>query len=146
MWRNPKYSDASVETEIVAGPAEDGVNLATIPRGPGEELRVTLSTYNDHPYIGVRVWIAGPDGAWFPARGKGVSVRIREIVAVGQALAKALRMTRGTSRDALADDRPVRRDDVPYAPARPRRDPGPQLPLRHPDAAPASTVPFSEFD
>lgn len=101
MWHNPKYADL----EPVAGPVENGENLATISRSPAEQLRVTLSEYNGFPFISIRVWTAGADGVWYPAKGKGVSVRIREIVAVGRALARALHMLHGPSRPALTDDR-----------------------------------------
>ena len=100
MWRNPNYPAPAPP----APPQEQGERLATFPRGDGVELRVTLSEYQGRPYIGLRVWERGQDGAWWPVRGKGCSVRLTEAAELAEALA------------AVATDRPTTqtpRDDAP---------------------------------
>jgi hypothetical protein len=135
----------SYQPEVIAPPAENGVNLATIPRGQGEQLRITLAEYSGHPYIAVRVWALGADGrSWWPVKGKGVSIRLREIVPVGKALAEALRLIRAESdRPALAGPA------MSSAPARPQgrpMAPRAMLPLRDPEAPSSYCRPgFDEF-
>jgi hypothetical protein len=41
-------------------------------------MRVTLSEYEGHPYVSLRLWERDPAGAWWPVRGKGCSVRLSE--------------------------------------------------------------------
>ena len=45
---------------------------ARLIRSGREELRVELSDYRGHTYIGLRRWYRDPAGAWKP--GKGLSV------------------------------------------------------------------------
>ncbi|WZP01236.1 hypothetical protein EP7_005632 (plasmid) [Isosphaeraceae bacterium EP7] len=50
-------------------------------RGRGDEFRVTLSEYESHKFVGLRVWSPDPStGAMFPVKGKGGSIRISELV------------------------------------------------------------------
>ena len=55
-----------------------------------QELRVVLDEYQGHPYVSVRLWQAGQDGAFWPLKGKGVSIRLSECEGVAAALQEAL--------------------------------------------------------
>ena len=73
-------------------PQDDGELLAELPRCDGREaLRVTLKSFEGHPYIALRLWARDDrTGAWWPVRGKGCSIRMREAGRVAEALEKAL--------------------------------------------------------
>jgi hypothetical protein len=87
MWRNPKYQTA--EPPAATPPAERGRRLAAIPRGRDEQLRISLDEFNGHPYVAVRVFARGQDGSWWPVRGKGLGIRLRELAEVAEALKRA---------------------------------------------------------
>jgi len=75
-------------------PADDGVPLATLGRGPDKQLRIRLKEYQGHRYIDVREWALSKDGAfWFPTK-KGGSIRTRELEHVIEALEKARELSR----------------------------------------------------
>lgn len=102
MYVNPRYRELtgtepptrSVST--ATPPEESGRRLATLPRkkrgGPDEELRVSLETYQDHPYISVRVWTVDERGQSWPVKGKGVSIRLRECDEIIAALRTGVEM------------------------------------------------------
>lgn len=77
-------------------PAETGQRLASLPRpnnfGQAEELRVSLDSYEGHPYISVRLWTQDrTSGEWWPTR-KGCSIRMGEAAEVAKALQAATRL------------------------------------------------------
>jgi hypothetical protein len=114
-------------------PAEEGRRLATFPRNRGdEELRVTLSAYNGHDYIALRVWARGQDGEFWPVRGKGCSVRLSEAGELARALAAVSDEYRRQGRDRPAS----RGTSTWHRPSEPQRS----LP------APRALSRFSEFD
>jgi hypothetical protein len=71
-------------------PVESGTRLATIDRGPDEQLRIVWAEYDGHPYVGIRLWTADRLGRWWPDRTRGLSVRIRELGQVAEAIAAAI--------------------------------------------------------
>lgn len=72
-------------------PTDDGVRLATIARSGDRELRLRLCRYKGHAYIDVREWAASPQtGEWWPVKGKGTTIKPRELEAVLAALQTAL--------------------------------------------------------
>ena len=81
MWVNPRLP-APVQPEA---PQDHGHRLLTLPRGRGEEMRVSLDEYNGKPFLSLRVWAIGQDGQWWPTK-KGCSVRIHELTDVAGAL------------------------------------------------------------
>jgi hypothetical protein len=91
-----------------APPAERGRRLLTASRGRDEELRVSLDEYESRPYLALRIWAKGSDGAWWPTK-KGVSIRVREIPEVIDALMEAEEALTGhepaPSRTRERDDR-----------------------------------------
>jgi hypothetical protein len=88
MWRNPKYPGPPPPTP----PADDAERLATFPRGDGRELRISMAEYQGHPYISLRVWMTGQDGQMWPVKGKGCSVRLREVPELLAALGGLVRV------------------------------------------------------
>jgi hypothetical protein len=84
MWVSPNHPNPPRRPDA---PRENGERLATFARHGGEELRVSLAEFNGHPFISLRVWAPGPDGQLLPVRGKGVSVKLREVAGLAEALA-----------------------------------------------------------
>ncbi len=80
--------DAEQRRPARAAP-DPGEVLAALPRADGTELRVSVHVYEGHPFVRVAPWQRG-DGAWWPVKGKGASVRPRELAHVVVALARAL--------------------------------------------------------
>jgi transcriptional coactivator p15 (PC4) len=79
--------------------ADDGVKLATINRGPNCELRIRWKTFKGFPYLDVREWTVNKDNAqWFPTKGKGITVKPRELSDVIAALTNALALIEAGSR------------------------------------------------
>lgn len=74
----------------MTAPCPDAL-LAAIKRGQREELRLSLSTFKGRPFLSLRLWLQPESGEWIPTR-KGCSVRLHEVPAVQEALAKALEL------------------------------------------------------
>lgn len=73
-----------------ATPAPDpGRILAEVPRADGTVLRVSVHLYEGKPFVRVAPWAPGEGGAW-PVKGKGCTVRVRELAAVAEGLAAAM--------------------------------------------------------
>lgn len=73
-----------------AAPAPDaGRILARLPRFDGTELRVSVHTHEGKPFVRVGPWQSSAPDAW-PVKGKGTTVRVRELAAVAGALLDAL--------------------------------------------------------
>jgi hypothetical protein len=76
-----------VTTETIL---DDGVKLATIPRGGDRELRIRWREFKGHHFVDVREWAASAQtGEWWPVKGKGVTIKAREIEQVLDALEDA---------------------------------------------------------
>ncbi len=64
------------------GPAPDpGVTVATLPRGPKEELRIVYKSFEGHPYTSLETWTKNAKGDWCPGKGT-VSIRNSELADV----------------------------------------------------------------
>ena len=83
MWVSPNHPNPP---RPYSPPQESGQRLATFPRHGGEELRVNLAEYEGHPYVSLRVWAPGPDGQLLPVKGKGLSVKLREVAGLAEVL------------------------------------------------------------
>jgi len=88
-------------------PPDPGRILARMPRQDGTELRVSLHYYESKPFVRVGPWQSSAADAW-PVKGKGATVKVRELAAVAGALLDAL--------DAAAAD-----NDAPANGGGPRR-------------------------
>jgi hypothetical protein len=119
MWINPNHPNPPQQHQATA-PQESGERVATFTRHGGEELRVNLAEYEGHPYLSLRVWAPGQDGQLWPVRGKGLTVKLREVAGLAYALTEVagqLELGRSTRQDDRAGDRDHHR-------ARDRRDGG----------------------
>lgn len=105
MWVSPRYREITgsdppstaqtCDDPGLAAPEDRGERLATIPRssrGAEEELRVSVAEYQGHKFLSLRVWQRDDRGAFWPVKGKGLSVRLSEAEAVAKALIKGRRI------------------------------------------------------
>lgn len=72
------------------GPVENGQRLATFQRGASEEMRVNWASFNNHPFLALRVWHCGMDGVWRPDPKRGCTVKLRELQLFAEAVGTAL--------------------------------------------------------
>jgi hypothetical protein len=71
-------------------PSDDGVKLGTVSRGADKELRIRAKEFNGHPFIDVREWSRqAADQDWWPVKGRGVTIKMREVADVIAALEAA---------------------------------------------------------
>ncbi len=70
---------------------DPGTVLASLARPDGTQLRVSAHRYEGKPYVRIAPWSSRDGGAtWWPVKGKGTSVKVRELAAVAKALLDAL--------------------------------------------------------
>ena len=83
---------AQTSTATSASEAPDpGTVLASVPRTDGTQLRVSVHSFEGKPYVRVAPWASRDGGrSWWPVKGKGASVRVRELASVAAALLDAL--------------------------------------------------------
>jgi hypothetical protein len=85
------------------GLPDDGVKLATIPRGPNRQLRIRLREFKGHRFVELCEWSVNPHNRqWWPEKGKRISIKSRELAAVRDALDAA-----GLRPDVVTDPKPV---------------------------------------
>lgn len=124
-----------------SGPADEGTRLATIHRSADAELRVSWRTYENHPFVSLRIWTRGGSGGWWPDAKRGLSIRIRELPDIAAAIASAMDMAEAGQQHQAT--RPV--------PAMPGRLPTPppwsttSLPMPTAPADGDTSTSFSEF-
>ena len=82
------------ERQRGAPPEENGVRLATIRRSEDEELRLAWAEYNGAHFLNIRLWKRFELG-WWPEKGKGLTVRRRELAGFAEGVAKAVDMAAG---------------------------------------------------
>ena len=71
-------------------PKENGERLATIDRSHEEQIRINWCTYEGKPYVSIRLWTRSRDGSWWPDGKRGLSIRIREIADLAEAVAECI--------------------------------------------------------
>lgn len=122
MWRNPKhYPPGGGDQQPAPEPIEpSGTTLAEFPRGQGEKLRVSLESYNGHPFVRLQCWEVGTAGRWWPIRGKSVTVKVRECGRLAEVLAD------------VARDHPAPSPQGRSGASRGARDGGPTVPGQRP--------------
>ena len=67
---------------------DPGRILARLARNDGSELRVSLHRFEGRPFVRVAPWQSSAPDAW-PVKGKGCTVKVRELAAVAAALLDA---------------------------------------------------------
>jgi hypothetical protein len=70
-------------------PKEEGKRLGVLRRD-GEELRIVWSEYEGRPYLSLRIWTKGTNGAFYPDKARGFTVRLRELPDFADAIQGAL--------------------------------------------------------
>lgn len=88
----PSHTALGVLTATPDGPVENGLRLATFPRGMSEELRVNWASFNGHHFVALRVWHCGVDGKYRPDRARGLTVKLRELDDFSRAIQEAVEM------------------------------------------------------
>lgn len=68
------------------------VQIATFERGKGERLAILWREYEGFHFLDIRVQFE-KDGAWLPTK-KGVTVKLRELHNVSDAIAKACELAK----------------------------------------------------
>ena len=99
MWISPNHPNPPRRTEA---PQEQGRLLERFERGDGVELRATLAEFEGHPYISLRVWEPGDGGELWPCKGKGLSIRLREVDGLVEALREGAALAREGGGDTRA--------------------------------------------
>jgi len=76
---------------------DDGVKVATLDRGPSRELRIRWREFKGHHFLDIREWSVSQHNAqWWPTKGKGISVKARELAVVLTAVQQALELNKDT--------------------------------------------------
>ena len=70
-------------------PQDSGIRLATFPRPEGE-LRFTWNVYEDRPYLRFQLWSKGDDGSFWPVKGQGFTIRVKDLPNLAEGVQKAL--------------------------------------------------------
>lgn len=78
------------DVEAASRAPDPGRVLVALPRPDGTELRVSLHTYEGRPFVRVAPWSRGTAGDSWPVKGKGSTLKTRELAAVACALLDAL--------------------------------------------------------
>jgi hypothetical protein len=71
-------------------PEDHGKRLATLPRGDGEEIRVSWDVWENRPFLSIRLWTRNSSGEWWPSREKGIAIRTKELATFADGVAGAL--------------------------------------------------------
>jgi hypothetical protein len=80
-------TDRAIREEVSRGLADDGERLATIDRGSHTELHIGPKEFKGHRFIRLQEWAVNPHNAqWWPSKGKGCSIKLRELEQVVAAL------------------------------------------------------------
>ena len=72
-------------------PEDSGIRLATFPRPEGE-LRFTWNTYEDRPYLRFQLWSKGDNGSFWPVKGQGFTIKVKDLPDLAEGVQKALDM------------------------------------------------------
>ena len=89
-------------------PEDSGIRLATFPRPEGE-LRFTWNVYEDKPYLRFQLWSKGDDGSFWPVKGQGLSVKIKDLPDLAEGVQKALDMALKESGQTSEGSKPAYR-------------------------------------
>jgi hypothetical protein len=78
------------ERRAATPPQENGPRLATMARSETEEIRVNWSTYEGKPFLSLRLWVKDGNNQWWPDRARGMSIRVRELADLADAISEAI--------------------------------------------------------
>ncbi|AFS52660.1 hypothetical protein [Leptospirillum ferriphilum] len=72
-------------------PQDTGIRLATLPRPEGE-WRLSWNVFEDRPYLRLQLWSKGEDGSFWPVKGQGLTIKLRELPNLAEGIQRALDM------------------------------------------------------
>lgn len=78
-------------------PQDSGIRLATFPRPEGE-FRLSWNTYEDRPYLRFQLWSKGDDGSFWPVKGQGFTIKVKELPDLADGIQRALEMALAEAR------------------------------------------------
>ena len=70
---------------------DSGIRLATFPRAEGE-LRFTWNVYEDRHYLRLQLWSKDDDGSFWPVKGRGFTIRVKDLPDLAEGVQKAIDM------------------------------------------------------
>jgi hypothetical protein len=79
-------------------PQENGKRIGNIDRSADEQIRINWSEYEGKPYVSIRMWRRGDDGQHWPDGKRGISIRVRELPNLAEAIAEALELAEAEQR------------------------------------------------
>ena len=80
------------EVGLIQPPEQTGTTLGAFKRNDNEELRASWSEYEGHPFLNLRVWSRDHQGQWWPVKGKGLNIKVRELRFLAEMLSKAAKL------------------------------------------------------
>ncbi len=89
-------------------PEDSGVRLAIFPRPEGK-LRFTWNVYEDKPYLRFQLWSKGDDGSFWPVKGQGFTIKVKELPDLAEGVQKALDMALKESGQTSGGSKPTYR-------------------------------------
>ena len=70
-------------------PEDSGIRLSTFPRPEGE-IRFTWNIYEGKSYLRFQLWRKGEDGSFWPVKGQGFTIKVKELPDLVEGVQKAL--------------------------------------------------------
>lgn len=77
-------------------PQDTGIRLSTFQKPEGE-LRFTWNVYEDRPYLRFQLWSKSDDGSYWPVKGQGLTIKVKDLPDLAEGVQKALDMALGES-------------------------------------------------
>jgi hypothetical protein len=98
-------------------PVDQGIRLATFPRPEGE-LRLSWNVYEDRPYLRFQLWSKSDDGSFWPVKGQGLTVKVKELPDLAEGVSRALDMALkeggGTTSKPRTESRAYEGEGAPF--------------------------------
>lgn len=97
---------------------DSGIRLATFSRPEGE-LRFTWNEYEGKPYLRLQLWSKSDDGSFWPVKGQGFTIKIKDLPDLAEGVQKALDMAlkeSGGRSESVREDRYARSREGSGAP------------------------------
>ena len=162
MWVSDRHPDRARllahASGVEAPPEPAGETLFTSERNQGaEQLRVSLEEYQGHDFVRAQVWTRNAAGDFWPAKGRCVTFKLRELPALAEALSRVATGQNEAVQAPTPRPEPPRPPGTRPAPKRHRQEAllplQPDDPRRRWQPPPAtspvsaeSSAPFDEFE
>jgi len=86
-------------------PVDQGIRLATFPRPEGE-LRLSWNVYEDRPYLRFQLWSKSDDGSFWPVKGQGLTIKVKELADLAEGVSRALDLALKESEKVTGGSKP----------------------------------------